>query len=148
MIDNPNPFAPAAGSRRDDALARPAAAASTPPVRALNGAPPLLQSPARRRRSVDDPGASTHLHDFAYHTIAFPVSSAGGDAPAMRGHRQGVPTPPGGPPGGVPPATGMRGTPPRPPDVVARRVCWAPSTARRPPGGFYRLDFEMALVTR
>ena len=37
----------AAGSRRDDALPRPAAAASTPPVRVLSGAPQMPLSPAR-----------------------------------------------------------------------------------------------------
>ena len=37
-----DPGRPAAGNQRDDALARPAAAASTPPVRALNGAPGRL----------------------------------------------------------------------------------------------------------
>ena len=50
------------------------------------------------------------------HTIAVPVSSAGGEAQAMRGHRQAVPTPRGDrksdPQGGVA----------RPPDVVARRL--------------------------
>ncbi len=100
--------------------------------------------------------ASTHLHDFAYHTIAFPVPSAGGDAPAMGGHRQAFPTPrgatggcppdtvcggrprdprgsgkrdpqgglarPPGGQGGCPPGYGMRWTPPRPPDVVVRRL--------------------------
>ncbi len=70
------------------------------------------------------------------HTIAFPVSSAGGEAQAMRGHRQAFPTPrgdgksdpkggvarPPGGQGGCPPGYVMRGTPPRPPDVVARRL--------------------------
>ncbi len=41
-----DPGRPAAGNRRDDALPRRAAAASTPPVRALSGAPPLPVSPA------------------------------------------------------------------------------------------------------
>ena len=59
---------------------------------------------------------STPLHDFAYHTIAFPVPSAGGDARAMRGHRQAFPTPRGS--GKRDPKGGLA----RPPDVVARRL--------------------------
>ncbi len=60
--------------------------------------------------------ASTYFHDFAYHTIAFPVPSAGGDARAMGTHRQAFPTPRGSekrdPKGGLA----------RLPDVVARRL--------------------------
>ena len=39
---------------------------------------------------------STHFHNSVFHTIAFPISSAGGGAPAMPGHRQASPTPRGG----------------------------------------------------
>ncbi len=42
-----DPGWPAAGNRRDDALPRPASAASTPLVRALSGTPPLPLSPAQ-----------------------------------------------------------------------------------------------------
>ena len=59
---------------------------------------------------------STPLHDFTYHTIAFPVPSAGGDARAMRAHRQAFPTPRGS--GKRDPKGGLA----RPPDVVARRL--------------------------
>ena len=86
---------------------------------------------------------STYFHDFAYHTIAFPVPSAGGDAPAMGTHRQAFPTPgvppppprhrmPGGGGGGSPRLPGgHRGVSPRlryagdapaAPGVVARRL--------------------------
>ncbi len=70
------------------------------------------------------------------HTIAFPVSSAGGETPAMAAHRQAFPTPRGGgksdPKGGVArPPGGTRGVSPRlryagdapaAPGVVARRL--------------------------
>ncbi len=67
---------------------------------------------------------STYFHNFAYHTIAFPVSSAGGDAPAMGTHRQAFPTPRGSgkrdPKGGLARPPGGQGG--CPPGVVARRV--------------------------
>ena len=70
------------------------------------------------------------------HTIAFPVSSAGGEAQAMRGHRQAFPTPEGagkatrravlrgprGDYGGCPPGYGYAGDAPAAPGVVARRL--------------------------
>ncbi len=61
--------------------------------------------------------APSGLHQLkCTHTIAFPVSSAGGEAPAMRGHRQAFPTPRGD--GKSDPKGGVA----RPPDVVARRL--------------------------
>ncbi len=61
------------------------------------------------------------------HTIAFPVSPAGGEAQAMRGHRQAFPTPRGG--GKSDPKGGVA----RLPDVVARRLWCTHTTARRAP---------------
>ena len=112
-----------------------------------NAFPPELHRVMHAPRSRVRSRYSTHLHDFAYHTIAFPVSSAGGDAPAMRAHRQAFPTPrgsgkrdpkgglarPPGATGGCPPGYGMRGTPPRPP-ASSRAACDASSiTERRAP---------------
>ncbi len=64
------------------------------------------------------------LHQLnCIHTIAFPVSSAGGEAPAMRGHRQAFPTPRGD--GKSDPKGGVA----RLPDVVARRL-WCTTPGR------------------
>ncbi len=61
--------------------------------------------------------APSGLHQLkCTHTIGFPVSSAGGEVPAMRGHRQAFPTPRGD--GTSDPKGGVA----RPPDVVARRL--------------------------
>ncbi len=82
------------------------------------------------------PSVSVLSQRFVHYTIAFPVSSAGGDARAMRGHRQAFPTPRGGgksdPKGGLArPPGGTRGVSPRlryagdagaAPGVVARRL--------------------------
>ncbi len=57
--------------------------------------------------------------------IAFPVFSAGGEAPAMRGHRQAFPTPRGDG------KSDPKGDVARLPDVVAGRVGWTHTTARR-----------------
>ncbi len=67
--------------------------------------------------------ASTPLHEFAYHTIAFPVSSAGGDARAMRAHRQAFPTPRGATSGGVPPTTYAGGAPATP-EEAGKAIVW------------------------
>ncbi len=60
-------------------------------------------------------------------TIAFPVSSVGGEVPAMRGHRQAFPTPRGD--GKSDPKGGVS----RLPDVVARRLWCTHTAARRAP---------------
>ncbi len=77
---------------------------------------PLGTTSAYSAEAASPVATSTPLHDFAYHTIAFPVSWAGGDARAMRGQRQASPTPRGS--GKRDPKGGL----PRPPDVVARRL--------------------------
>ncbi len=94
------------------------------------GAPPLTQLSFMRTR------LSVLSQRFVHYTIVFPVSPAGGDAPAMRGHRQALPTPRGGgksdpkgglarPPGGtrgVSPRLRYAGDAPAAPGVVARRL--------------------------
>ena len=84
----------------------------------------------RRRagRGFMRPSSSVLSQRFVHYPIVFPVSSAGGDAPAMRGHRQAFPTPRGAT-GGCPPGYGMRGTPPRPP-ASSRAACDAPASRR------------------
>ncbi len=80
-------------------------------------APPAggAQIPDRRKQGLTSPPADTSglYQPNSTHTIAFPVSSAGGEAQAMRGHRQAFPTP-GGPPGGVPPTPYAGGAPATP----------------------------------
>ncbi len=61
----------------------------------------------------EQPGPSAADQTYRTHTIAFPASSAGGEAPAMLEHRQVFPTPP-GPPGGVPPIPNAGGAPATP----------------------------------
>ncbi len=61
------------------------------------------------------------------HTIAFPVSSAGGEAQAMAAHRQAFPTPRGDG------KSDPKGDAARLPDVVARRLWCTHTTARRAP---------------
>ncbi len=103
------------------------------------------QQPRGRKVAHAAHGAvpSTPLHDFAYHTIAFPVPSAGGDARAMRAHRQAFPTPRGGT-GGVPPTPYAGGAPATPegagnatrraalrgPRTSSRAACDAPASRR------------------
>ncbi len=75
-------------------------------------------------RHSENQSVSSGLHQLkCTHTIAFPVSPAGGEVQAMRGHRQAFPTPRGSgkrdPKGGVA----------RLPDVVGRRL-WC-TTPRR-----------------
>ncbi len=89
-------------------------AGAVPPGSA--GGSPLAPRPRAVKVSQPKFRPITYFHDFAYHTIAFPVPSAGGDARAMRGHRQAFPTPRGS--GKRDPKGGLA----RPPDVVARRL--------------------------
>ncbi len=87
--------------------------------------------------SVATVHASTHLHDFAYHTIAFPVSSAGGDTLAMRIHRQEFPTPRG---------SGKRdpkGGRPSPPAALPGGCDGLRIAARRAPGRMTSEDRRM-----
>ncbi len=71
------------------------------------------------------PAASGLYQLKCTHTIAFPVSSAGGEAPAMAAHRQAFPTPRGD--GKSDPKGGVA----RLPDVVARRLWCTHTKARR-----------------
>ena len=97
--------------------------------------------PGQNGRAVLPSGASG-LHQLkCTHTIAFPVSSAGGEAQAMAAHRIAFPTPRGAT-GGCPPDTVCGGRPRGPRGdgksdpkggVVARRLWCTHTKARRAP---------------
>jgi len=82
-------------------------------------------TPASYHRGENRTSGLYHL--ICTPTIAFPVSSVGGRAPAMPAHRQALPTPRGD--GKSDPEDSVA----RLPDVVAHHLWWIDTTTRRAP---------------